>query len=415
MRRAPGDIRCTASTTSGAARGWATVALPVALTLAVQALTSMNVVAIAVLMPVASVDIGVTPGFVGIAMSLIYLGAMLAALVSGDAITRGGPIGVSQLCLALCLAGLAAFAVPGTAMAVLGVLVMGIGYGPVTPASSHILIRTTPPSILSMVFSIKQTGVPLGGALAGAIIPWLVLACGWQWAALLAGGASAVLALLLAPYRRRYDTERSSPPRLSVREAIAPLKKVLVHPGLRRISIAATFYSIMQLSLISFLVTYVIQDLGMSLVEAGLLLSAAQACGVVGRILWGVWSDRSGRPLMVLGLLGILMGAAAALAAAFTPAWPYAGLLAVCGLFGGSAIGWNGVFIAEVARIATPTHAGTATGGSLFLTFLGILLALPAFAGIASLTGSYSAAFVAVAATTSASGVWLCLSRTSGE
>lgn len=397
---------------SAAPPGWTGVALPVALTLAVQALTSMNVVAIAVLMPVASVDIGVSPGFVGVAMALVYTGSMVSALVSGDAITRGGPIGVSQLCLLLCLAGLAAFAVPGVAMAVLGVLVMGLGYGPVTPASSHILIRTTPPSILSMVFSIKQTGVPLGGALAGAIIPWLVLACGWQWAALLAGGASAVLALLLVPYRTRYDTERSSPPRLSMRNAFAPLKMVLVHRGLRRISIAATFYSIMQLSLISFLVTYVIQEVGMSLVDAGLLLSAAQGCGVGGRILWGVLSDRSGRPLQVLGVLGIVMGAGAVLAAAFSPAWPYAALVAVSGVFGSSAIGWNGVFIAEIARIATPSHAGAATGGSLFLTFLGILLALPAFAGIASLTGSYSTAFVAVAVTTSASGVWLCLTRT---
>ena len=414
MTGAPAASPRAAPATAAAAPTWAGVALPMGLMLAVQALSSMNVVAIAVLMPVASVDIGVSPGFVGIAMALVYFGAMLSALVSGDAITAGGPIGVSQLCLGLCLAGLAAFAVPGVAMAVLGVFVMGIGYGPVTPASSHILIRTTPPSILSMIFSIKQTGVPLGGALAGAIIPWLVLACGWQWAALLAGAASALAALLLVPCRQRYDNERSRPPRLSVRSALAPLKMVLLHPELRRISIAATFYSIMQLSLISFLVTYVIQDLGMSLVEAGLLLSAAQGCGVGGRIFWGVLSDRSGRPLKVLGTLGIVMGAGALLTAAFTPAWPYAALLAVCGLFGGSAIGWNGVFVAEIARIATPTHAGAATGGSLFLTYLGILLALPAFAGIASLTGSYPAAFVGAAATTLASGVWLCLPRTSG-
>ena len=388
------------------------VVLPVVLTLAIQALSSMNVVAVAVLMPVASAAIGVQPSFVGIAMSLIYFGAMLAALVSGDAITRGGPIGVSQLCLALCMAGLAAFAAPAVGMTVLGMLVMGIGYGPVTPASSHILIRTTPPSILSIVFSIKQTGVPLGGALAGAIIPWLVIACGWQWAAVLAGGASALLAVLLHPYRSRYDRERSRPPRLSLRSALAPLKMTLAHPELRRIAIAATFYSIMQLCLISFLVTYLIQDLRLSLVDAGLLLAAAQGCGVVGRILWGALSDWSGRPIRVLGLLGLGMGAAAMLAAAFTPAWPYAALLGVCGLFGGSAVGWNGVYIAEVARIATPAHTGAATGGSLFLTFLGILLGLPAFAGIVNLTGSYPAAFVAVAAMTFAGGVWLCLTRT---
>jgi MFS family permease len=384
------------------------VVLPVVLCLAVQALMSMNVVAIAVIMPVASGDIGLPATFVGIAMSLVYLGATLGTPLSGHAIMRWGPIGISQICLLLGACGLAAFSIPAAAATVLGALLMGLGYGPITPASSHILIRTTPPSILSVVFSIKQTGVPLGGALAGAIIPWLVIGWGWQCAALVAGGSSVVLMAVLQPYRRHYDRERSRSPHLTWSGVMAPLKMTIAHPELRRIAIASTFYSIMQLCLVSFLVTYLIQDLQMSLVDAGLLLSAAQVCGVVGRILWGALSDRSGRPMPVLGALGLAMGGAALLAAAFTPAWSYAALLVVCGCFGGSAVGWNGVYIAEVARIATPAQAGAATGGSLFFTFLGILLGLPAFAWVVDRTGSYPAAFVMVAATTCACGVWLC-------
>jgi MFS family permease len=387
------------------------VVLPVALTLAVQALMSMNVVAIAVLMPVAATDIGVSQSFVGIAMSVVYLGATSGTLASGYTITRWGPIGVSQLCLALSAGGLCAFSAPALAMTVLGTFILGAGYGPVTPASSHILIRTTPPSILSMVFSLKQTGVPLGGALAGAVIPWLVIGSGWQWAALAVGGGSVALAALLLPFRRRYDRERSRPQRLSLRSVLTPLKMVLSHPALRRIAIASTFYSIMQLCLTAFLVTYMIAELKMSLVDAGLMLSSAQGSGVVGRILWGTLTDRFGQPLRMLGLLGFGMSGTALLAAAFTPAWSFAAMFVVCGLFGGMAIGWNGVFLAEVARIATPTHAGVATGGCLFFTFLGILLGLPVFSWIVELTGSYPAAFAAVAATTLACGVWLCFTR----
>jgi MFS family permease len=108
------------------------------------------------------------------------------------------------------------------------------------------------------------------------------------------------------------------------------------------------------------------------------------------------------------------MTGAALATAAFTPDWSFAALAIVCGLFGGSAVGWNGVYLAEVARIATPAQAGFATGGSLFFTFLGILLGLPAFAWVVELTGSYPAAFIAVAATTGACGAWLCVTRASG-
>jgi MFS family permease len=390
------------------------IVLPVVLTLAVQALMSMNVVAIAVLMPVASLDIGVSQSFVGVAMSVVYFGATACTLASGYTITRWGPIGVSQLCLALSAAGLGAFSAPALAMTLLGALVIGMGYGPVTPASSHILIRTTPPSVLSMVFSIKQTGVPLGGAIAGAVIPWLVIGCGWKWAALLAGVSSLVLAALLLPFRARYDRERSRPQRLSLQNVFAPLKMAMEHPELRRIAIASTFYSIMQLCLTAFLVTYLIADLRMSLVDAGLMLAAAQGSGVVGRILWGTLTDHVGRPLRVLGMLGLGMAGTALLAAAFTSAWSFTSMFVVCGLFGGMAIGWNGVFLAEVARIATPTHAGVATAGCLFFTFLGILLGLPVFSWIVELTGSYPIAFVAVATTTLACGAWLCITRTPG-
>ncbi|WP_417276298.1 hypothetical protein [Castellaniella sp.] len=46
-----------------------------------------------------------------------------------------------------------------------GALLIGLGYGPITPAHR-----------MSFVFSIKQTGVPLGGVLAGLVVPGLA-----QW------------------------------------------------------------------------------------------------------------------------------------------------------------------------------------------------------------------------------------------
>ena len=180
------------------------VVLPVVLTLLVQAVVSMSVVAIPVFMPVAAGELNVPASYVGIFMSLIYLGATMFVPVSGYFIDRFGPICVSQICLVLCALGLGAISIPSLPMMIVGALIMGIGYGPVTPASSHLLVRTTPLSMMSIVFSIKQTGVPLGGALAGAVVPHLVIFCGWKTVGIVGGGRHVGPGLVsCSSYRKR--------------------------------------------------------------------------------------------------------------------------------------------------------------------------------------------------------------------
>ena len=48
---------------------------------------------------------------------------------------------------------------------------MGFGYGMTNPSGAELLMRITPKRRRNIVYSIKQTGIPLGGMLAGAIAP----------------------------------------------------------------------------------------------------------------------------------------------------------------------------------------------------------------------------------------------------
>ena len=191
------------------------VVLPVVLTLLVQAVVSMSVVAIPVFMPVATGELNVPASYVGIFMSFIYLGSTMVAPVSGYFINRFGPICVSQICLVLCALGLGSISIPTIPLMIIGAFIMGIGHGPVTPASSHLLVRTTPFSMMSFAFSIKQTGVPIGGALAGAVVPYLVIFFDWKISALWVAASNLVLAFFLHPYRKRFDTEHFAQFRLS--------------------------------------------------------------------------------------------------------------------------------------------------------------------------------------------------------
>jgi len=68
-------------------------------------------------------------------------------------------------------------------------------------------------------------------------------------------------------------------------------------------------------------------------------------------------------------------------------------VVAVFSLLGASAIGWNGVSQAEVARRAPPGLAGSATAGVMVPTFLGVFAGPPLFTMVHGLTGSYAEAY----------------------
>jgi hypothetical protein len=46
----------------------------------------------------------------------------------------------------------------------LGALLVGLGYGPITPAGSDLLKRVTPARLQPVEFSVKQAAVPAAGA-----------------------------------------------------------------------------------------------------------------------------------------------------------------------------------------------------------------------------------------------------------
>ena len=125
-------------------------ALPV--TLAVQSASAASVIAPAVAAPALLAALGLGTAAVGVYIAIVYLGAMAASLWGAALVQRWGPIRVSQAGLALSAMGLGLMAVPQVAAAALGASLLGLGYGPITPASSQMLARTTPPERYGLVF-----------------------------------------------------------------------------------------------------------------------------------------------------------------------------------------------------------------------------------------------------------------------
>ena len=170
-------------------------------------------------------------------------------------------------------------------------------------------------------------------------------------------------------------------------------------PALSELAVVSFFYAAMQVSLTSFLVVYVTESLGRSLVAAGFSLTVATVGGVVGRILWGFVAD-AWRPGPLLGVIGVSAGALSLALAAFPDDGSHTLLLALCALFGALAIGWNGVQLSEVARRAPPGQAASVTGATGFIGFFGVVVGPTLFGVLANLSGSYRIGFVTLGVAT---------------
>lgn len=373
-------------------------------TTAIQVLCALVIYVPPVLAPVAQADVGVPASAVGVVTSLIFAAATLAALLSGTTIARHGALRVSQGSLMFCGAGLALMTTANMWIIALGALIVGLGYGVVTPSSSSILAERAPEGLRAFVFSLKQTGVPIGGALAGVIIPGVMLAFGWRAAVAVASIACLLLSVALEPWRRGLEGPRPAAPSVPVPSIRAALMLVLSDSRLRELAFASFAYSGMQSALGSYLVVYLHERVGYGVSAAGLVLSVAMAAGIAGRIFWGVVADRMMAPRRLLALLGLVMSLASLLVAAITPEWPTPTVLALGLVFGATAVGWNGVYLAEVARIAPLRDAGAATGASLALTYAGVVAMPLVFWTIVQTSGSYAAAYAAAAALT----LWRC-------
>lgn len=384
---------------SASARRTARVAL--AATLAIQIFASLAATAPAVLAPVLAADLGITPKWIGVFVGLVYAGAMIGSLVCGGFIARYGPIRVSQACLLLCAAGTATVALlPAAAVTLLAVaaFVVGMGYGPITPASSAVLVRTTAPAQMALTFSIKQTGVPVGIALGGALLPALALEVGWRNALLAVAGLGVAVALAAQPARRALDAHRQDARPLSWHSIVEPLRVVLRTRVLRELSLVGLAFAAVQVCLTSFLVVFLHESLDWSLIAAGLALTCATLGAVIGRIAWGIVADRLLSPVRTLTLIGLSAALCGLLLAAATTAWSAWIMLPLAAIYGGMAIGWNGVQLSELARRCPPGMAGAVTGASGFVTFAGVVAGPPIFAALAGAFASYRAGFLAAAA-----------------
>lgn len=371
---------------------------PTVLLTLIQVVISWAVFAPPVLARQALPEMGIDPSWIGLQTTTVFVAAMISSNLSGSLVSRINPMRVNQVLVLFAAGGIALIATGTLPAAIAGSILVGMGLGPGTPASSHVLAQVTPRQLQPLIFSIKQTGVPVGGALAGFVGPPLMVLWDWQ-SALLVVSAAGVAVVCMTEFWVRGYARFADPASARKVELIAPLRILVSNLPLRWMMMGVLPMLAAQYALTTFIVLYLQDEIGLSVVTAGAILAIAQASGGVGRIVFGAVATRLLSPLSTLLMLSAFASLAAFLTAAMTASWPLALVYGLGVLFGASAVGWNGVYISEVARQAPPGEVGRATGAVGFVIFGGVVTGPLVFSTIVAVS-DFHVAYACIGALT---------------
>lgn len=353
--------------------------------------------AIPVLASFYKADLNLTSAEVGIFSGALALGGLFVALAAGFVTDRLGvrpilligPLVVGGAILVLSFA-------PTFGFFLLLALVTGAGHALTNPAIAKSILFWFPINRRATAMGIKQTGIPLSGALGASILPALALAFNWRFAMAALGltvVAAAVTAFLL--YRNAPNiTHQHTRKPLS----FAAIKTIFTNKNTWLICGLATVLIGSQYCVVTYLILY-LKGLQVSPTVAGGYLALIQMSGLVARVILGFLSDfgLGGRRKIVLvscGLLAVVALSLTALLSSDTPAVLFLLLMAALGV---SIIGWHGIWITMMAESSKVEMAGTAVGFSSMLGHVGAVVVPALFGWIVDQTGFYSFAWYTLA------------------
>jgi len=359
-----------------------------ALIMGAQTMANVGPLGIPAIAPLIRDSLGLSMTQAGSFLSAYYVGAALMSLPAGWMADRWGVASTMVAGQAVIALGLFTVSGSGSFAALIAIMILaGTGYGMLNPTTAKAVISWFPRRQRATVVGLKQVGLPLGGAVGALLMPPLALWMGWRVAVALSAGLIGLLAgLTWLCYRDPPRSELEAPARQE-----GSMRAVLRNRDLWLVSTTTLVFAGMQTVWMAFLVLYLQETVRVPLVTAAGYLVMAQVTGMIGRVAFGLLSDRhfGGRRRIVLVIAGVGSTVCSLLMAATGPGTS-ARLLAPLALcFGFFGIGWNGVQHTLMAELAGPRAAGTALGLGLAVSSLGVSVWPPLFGLLVERAGGF--------------------------
>jgi len=167
---------------------------------------------------------------------------------------------------------------------------------------------------------------------------------------------------------------------------------VIANKNLLYLGIVCTIYVSLQSCINGYLVLELVETKSMSVIVAGTFLMVANIGGAVGRIMWGIVSDRifKGTRKQVMTIIGLLSGVLiiiSSIGVADMPEWL---LYITVALLGSCAFGWNGILNVFATELSGKEMAATGLGWTIAVATLGGVLGPPLFGYLVDKTSTYA-------------------------
>ena len=338
-------------------------------------------------------EMGLSRAQVGLFFSAFYLAmtgtsfgtGWLADRLGVRRTTCLGHVGVGVCSAAAALA-------PSFEAAWISFFLAGAGYSFLNPASSIGVMTWFHRDERATAMGIKQTGVPSGGVLAAILAPSLVLLIGWRGSLAALGILNFAFGFLFALLWREPSHSPNDADSIKKNGETLPSLNIW---ALLPVSCATAIYLIGQMALITYVPLYLKDLMGYSAYWASQALALTQAGAMVGRVGWGVASDRlfGGRRKIVLILIGLLSVLLLGGLSFMDQETPYLVVMPVLFLAGVSLVGYQGVSYALIGEISGKARTGAGLGMMITINAAAATLGTPVFGYIVDRTGSYALAW----------------------
>ena len=341
-------------------------------------------------------ELGLSRAQVGLFFSAFYLAMAGFSFSAGR---RADRLGVRKTTfqghLSLGLCTIAAALAPSFAWAFASFFLAGLGYSFLNPASSKGVMAWFHRDERATAMGTKQTGVPAGGVVTAVLAPQLVLLMGWRGALAVLGVINFLFGFLFSFYWRDPPGDGAA-----VSEDVRVQETQTLNMwSFLPISCGTAIYLVGQMTLITYIPLYLKDAMGFSAYWASQALALTQAGAMVGRVGWGVASDRlfGGRRKIVLILIGLLSAILIMALGFMRSQSPLYLLLPILFLAGVCLVGYQGVSYALIGELAGKAKTGSALGMMITINAACATLGTPLFGYIVDQTGSYPIAWMLLA------------------
>jgi sugar phosphate permease len=357
--------------------------------------------AINTLAPFYQSDLGLSRAQIGLFFTAFYLGMAALSFGAGWLADRFGVRSITLAGhLALGIAIAAAALAPSFAWAFAIFFFAGLGYSFLNPASTRGVMEWFARGERATAMGIKQTGVPIGGVMTAVVAPSLVLLAGWRESFAFMGALNLVFGFFFwSLWREPADTPYAAAAHESMPPSRPPQAPFRAR-DLLSLSFGTALMLIGQMALITYVPLYLKETRGLSPYWASQALALTQLGGMIGRVGWGVVSDRlfHGARKVVLVLIGFISTALTltlGILSGGASLWVVLPLIFFAGV---CLVGYQGVSYALTAEIAGHGRTGAALGLLITFNSIGTIVGTPLFGYLVDVTGTYAAAWGALAA-----------------